>query len=747
MKKFLDKVAKPNVNTYNSSVKPMSWRELRKMPKDKQKKIRKQMKKDFERETMAPVVRPKKPYDPKNPPVVVSFRNVSKIYKLYKNEKARFLSAFSKKVPHKEKRAIDNISFNIKRGEAVAFFGRNGAGKSTILKMITGVSFPTKGRIKVDGRVSALLELTSGFDSQLTGRENIYLKGQLMGLSKEEIQALEHDIVEFSELGDYIDQPIRTYSSGMKARLGFAVNSNINPEIFIVDEALSVGDVAFRKKCVKKVKEIVEKDGVTLLFVTHSTETAKSFCDRGIVLQNGGIVLDDDIEVAVKKYIEINEAIRKKTPKTKTIAASVAESRAVAETDKKAAGQAKSASAKTEAKEAAKTEAKAPAPKTETAKAEPSKTPAAKAETAKAPAKTEAKTDPGKATVAKAETTKTETTKPPAKAKAKTETAETKAASKTEKAETKAGPTKAQPAKAEEAKDIPSKAQPASTKQEVASKDDQEKASIAKTEESKASPAKTENKVESKTSTPKTEERKTEARKTKETEPSKSQTDRSTDEKTGPGQTSAKAGRLGSGLQGGKAAPARVEAKPFVATESKKETENKQETEGKKETEKSQAESTKPDLSKSTPKPEQAKTASKAASKTEETSEGKAGGAEDKQTKSASTSKTASAATRTSSRTESSSKDSKKEGAQGARTTRRSKEPPSIVAKPTVVEKPVFDDEKPKEKKKEEKIDPILAKPTTPEGAELARTLSSAKVGRDNNTNKKETVDKTKTDK
>lgn len=234
--------------------------------------------------------------------VVIEFKSVTKSYKLYSSDKKRLLSAFFKNIPYKEKKAIDNLSFQIKRGEAVALFGRNGAGKSTILKMITGVTYPTKGEVIVNGRVSALLELTSGFDPELSGRENIYLKGQLMGLRDEEIRAVEGDIEEFAELEEYIDQPVRTYSSGMKARLGFAVNVNIKPEILIIDEALSVGDVAFRKKCVKKVNEIMARDDVTLLFVTHSVSTAKEFCKRGILLKHGKLMLDTNIDDAIEAY-------------------------------------------------------------------------------------------------------------------------------------------------------------------------------------------------------------------------------------------------------------------------------------------------------------------------------------------------------------------------------------------------------------------------------------------------------------
>lgn len=240
--------------------------------------------------------------------IVVKFDHVTKIYKLFSNDKKRLLHTFIKSIKYKEKRAVDDVSFEIKRGEAVALFGKNGAGKSTILKMITGVSFPTTGNINVNGRVSALLELTSGFDPEFTGRENIYLKGQLLGLRNEEIKELEQDIIDFAELAEYIDQPVRTYSSGMKARLGFSINVNIRPEILIVDEALSVGDEEFKNKCIKKVNEIIKKDNVTLLFVTHSTAMAREFCERGILMQNGKKVFDGEIEEAIQKY---NKTIKK----------------------------------------------------------------------------------------------------------------------------------------------------------------------------------------------------------------------------------------------------------------------------------------------------------------------------------------------------------------------------------------------------------------------------------------------------
>ena len=237
--------------------------------------------------------------------VVIKFKNVTKMYKLYKNDKKRFLGLFFKNVKYTEKKAVNDVSFEIKKGESVALFGKNGAGKSTILKLITGVTFATKGEIEVDGRVSALLELTSGFDPEFTGRENIYLKGQILGIPDKEIRKLEPEIIKFAELDDYIDQPVRTYSSGMKARLGFSINANINPEILIIDEALSVGDEDFRRKCVAKVNEITSKKDVTLLFVTHATNTAKDFCKRGIVMKKGKAIFDGDIDNAIAEYDKI----------------------------------------------------------------------------------------------------------------------------------------------------------------------------------------------------------------------------------------------------------------------------------------------------------------------------------------------------------------------------------------------------------------------------------------------------------
>ncbi|MFR9191999.1 MAG: ABC transporter ATP-binding protein [Anaerovoracaceae bacterium] len=234
--------------------------------------------------------------------IAVQFKNVSKRYKLFKNEKDRLMSFFNNKIKYKTKKSLDNVSFEIKKGESVAFFGKNGAGKSTLLKIITGVTYPSDGIVRVNGRIGALLELTAGFDVELTGRENIYFRGDILGIKRAEMKQMEAEIVRFADLGDYIDQPVRTYSSGMRARLGFAINININPDILIVDEALSVGDREFREKCRNIISAKIEQ-GVTFLFVTHSILDAKKFCKRGIVMKNGHLVFDGDVKAAADFYI------------------------------------------------------------------------------------------------------------------------------------------------------------------------------------------------------------------------------------------------------------------------------------------------------------------------------------------------------------------------------------------------------------------------------------------------------------
>lgn len=232
----------------------------------------------------------------------IGFDRVSKRYKLYKSDRHRLFSIFSRRVPNKVVYANEDLNFTIEKGESVAIFGRNGAGKSTLLKMISGVTFPTSGTIVVNGRVSALLELTAGFDNKLTGRENVRLRGQIWGLDARELEELERLAVDFADIGDYIDQPVRTYSSGMKARLGFAISANINPDILVIDEALSVGDLAFRKKSDVRIKEIMEREEVTVLLVTHSSNSARAISTRGLVLDQGKLVFDGDIADAIEFY-------------------------------------------------------------------------------------------------------------------------------------------------------------------------------------------------------------------------------------------------------------------------------------------------------------------------------------------------------------------------------------------------------------------------------------------------------------
>jgi len=232
---------------------------------------------------------------------IIEFLDVKKEYFLYKNEKARFKAIFTKNRGVKKHPALKGVSFKIYPGESVGIIGKNGAGKSTILKMITGVSFPNSGTITVRGKVAALLELTAGFSLDMTGMENIYLKGYLLGLNDDQIKEIEQDIIDFADLGEYIDQPVRTYSSGMKMRLGFAININIKPDILVVDEALSVGDADFQKKCRDKINDVIST-GVTVLFVSHSRKAIEETCTRAIFLKDGKVQVDGTVEEAFDAY-------------------------------------------------------------------------------------------------------------------------------------------------------------------------------------------------------------------------------------------------------------------------------------------------------------------------------------------------------------------------------------------------------------------------------------------------------------
>ena len=231
--------------------------------------------------------------------------NISKVYKIYRNPVDQLREAFSirKKKYHDEFYALKNVSFAVDAGEIVGIMGRNGAGKSTLLKIITGILSPTEGEVKTSGRISSLLELGTGFNMELSGLENVYFYGTIMGLTKSEIEKRINSIIEFAEIGDFIHQPVKTYSSGMFARLAFSCAINVDPEILIVDEILSVGDIRFQAKCFKKFKEFKQK-GVTIIYVGHDVSLMKSFCNRALWMDNGKIIMEGDPAEVAAKYVE-----------------------------------------------------------------------------------------------------------------------------------------------------------------------------------------------------------------------------------------------------------------------------------------------------------------------------------------------------------------------------------------------------------------------------------------------------------
>ncbi|HIY01622.1 MAG TPA: ABC transporter ATP-binding protein [Candidatus Blautia faecipullorum] len=221
----------------------------------------------------------------------IQVKHLEKMYKLYNKPSDRLRETLGLKVPVKEHYALKDVSFDVRRGETVGIIGTNGSGKSTILKIITGVLNPTAGEVAVDGRISALLELGAGFNPEYSGVENVYLNGTMMGFSREEIDARLQDILDFADIGDFVYQPVKSYSSGMFVRLAFAVAINIDPEILIVDEALSVGDVFFQAKCYRKFEEFKEQ-GRTILFVSHDLSSIARYCDR-VILLNRGVKLEE----------------------------------------------------------------------------------------------------------------------------------------------------------------------------------------------------------------------------------------------------------------------------------------------------------------------------------------------------------------------------------------------------------------------------------------------------------------------
>jgi len=235
--------------------------------------------------------------------IAIKVKNVTKTYSLYNRHADRVKETFHpfRKKYHHPFNALTNVSFDVKRGETVGIIGRNGSGKSTLLQVVCGILQPTSGSVDVNGRISALLELGAGFNPEFTGRENIYINATILGLRHEEIKARFGDIAAFADIGDFIDQPVKTYSSGMYVRLAFAVAINVDPHILIVDEALSVGDTLFQSKCFAKFTEFQEK-GITIIFVTHALDLITRYCSTAYLLEQGMVHTSGSPKDVVDEY-------------------------------------------------------------------------------------------------------------------------------------------------------------------------------------------------------------------------------------------------------------------------------------------------------------------------------------------------------------------------------------------------------------------------------------------------------------
>lgn len=236
----------------------------------------------------------------------IEFVNVSKRFQLAEGRTLReFLPALLKgRAWSPPFYALRELSFTVRRGESLGIVGRNGSGKSTALKLIAGVMAPSQGEVHVQGRVSPLIELGAGFHPDLTGRENVYLNASILGMSNREVRARFNDIVDFSELWDFIETPVKRYSSGMYMRLGFSVAVHSDPDILLVDEVLAVGDAAFAEKCLVKIREF-QRQGVTIVIVSHALDTIKEFCQRALLLDGGHLVEEGAPEIVVERYTEM----------------------------------------------------------------------------------------------------------------------------------------------------------------------------------------------------------------------------------------------------------------------------------------------------------------------------------------------------------------------------------------------------------------------------------------------------------
>jgi ABC-type polysaccharide/polyol phosphate transport system ATPase subunit len=240
-----------------------------------------------------------------NKSIAIEIKDVSKRFKLFRNKKDQALEAIFPFIHknHTDFYAIKDVSLTVNNGDILGILGRNGSGKSTLMKLVAGVIQPTTGSVTVNGNLVPLLELGSGFHREFTGYENIYFYTAVLGYPKQKILEKAEEIIEFADIGDFIHQPIKNYSSGMKARLAFSVSVNIDPDILILDEVLSVGDASFKEKSYGKIKEFFDK-GKTILFVSHSLESIKTLCTRAIFLEKGRMILDDKPDVVVNFYKE-----------------------------------------------------------------------------------------------------------------------------------------------------------------------------------------------------------------------------------------------------------------------------------------------------------------------------------------------------------------------------------------------------------------------------------------------------------
>jgi lipopolysaccharide transport system ATP-binding protein len=246
--------------------------------------------------------------------VVIKAENLTKIYKLYKTPKSRLKEALHPlgKKYHREFYALRDINLEITRGESIGILGMNGAGKSTLLKAITGVITPTAGSLQVNGHISALLELGSGFNPEFSGYDNVFFYGALMGFTRAQMKEKIGEIMDFADIGEFIYQPLKTYSSGMKTRLAFAVSTSINPEILILDEVLSVGDAFFQAKCTLRMQNMIKNSNTTVLFVSHDVGSVRAICERCILLEGGRIIMDGPTSDVVSAYLKKQFTSRQK---------------------------------------------------------------------------------------------------------------------------------------------------------------------------------------------------------------------------------------------------------------------------------------------------------------------------------------------------------------------------------------------------------------------------------------------------